>query len=177
MKVAQKYLDIQTTQSYAPRTMIEGVELVESRWFSTTDGNFAEILRYNDGKVKGVKQDFPIKQLNWSYVLRGSVKAYHYHEHQKDLWFCPPYDRLLVNLHDLREDSPTFDQHMTLVLGAGKNLALVIPEGVAHGCGNPFERPMTLFYAVTQEFDPSKPDENRIAWDAFGSHVWEIEKG
>ena len=177
MKIAQKYLDLQTTQNYHPRKFIDGVELLESRWFSTTDGNFAEILRCDGTQVQGIKQAFPIKQLNWSYVLRGSIKAYHYHAHQKDLWFCPPYDRLIVNLHDLREDSPTFDEHMTLVLGAGKNLALVIPEGVAHGCGNPFEKPMTLFYAVTQQFDAQKPDENRLAWDTWGSQVWEIEKG
>lgn len=177
MKIAQKYLDIQTTQDYTPRKFIDGVELLESRWFSTTDGNFAEILRYDEGKVQGIRQDFVIKQLSWSYVLCGSVKAYHYHAHQKDLWFCPPHDRLIVNLHDLREDSPTFDQHMTLVLGAGKNHILVIPEGVAHGCGNPFERPMTLFYAVTRQFDSKNPDENRLEWDAWGAHVWEIDKG
>ncbi|MBQ6154495.1 dTDP-4-dehydrorhamnose 3,5-epimerase family protein [bacterium] len=177
MKIADKYLQIQGVQDYRARGTIDGVELVENRWFSTTDGNFAEILRYDEGRVKLVNQDFVIKQLSWSYVLPGSVKAYHYHEHQKDLWFCPPTDRLIVNLHDLREDSPTFDQHQTIVLGAGKNHILVIPEGVAHGCGNPYTRPMSLFYAVTAQFNPDAPDEKRLAWDSFGAHVWEIEKG
>ena len=178
MKIARQYLDMQKTQSYAKKATIDGVEIVSSNWFSTVDGNFAEILRYDgEGQVRGVKQNFVIRQMNWSYNLCGAVKAYHYHQHQKDLWFCPPYDRLLVNLHDLRADSPTFDAHMTLVLGAGKNLALVIPEGIAHGCANPFEKPMSLFYAVTQQFDPDSPDEWRLPWDAWGPHVWEIEKG
>ena len=177
MNIAAKYTKIQTTQDYGQKSTIAGVELINSPWFSTIDGNFAEILRYDDGQIKGANQDFVIRQLNWSYVLRHSIKAYHYHRRQKDLWFCPPYDRLIVNLHDLREDSPTFDMHQRLVLGAGKNLALIIPEGVAHGCGNPFEKPMTLFYAVTQQFSASQPDEWRLAWDTFGATVWDIDKG
>jgi dTDP-4-dehydrorhamnose 3,5-epimerase len=36
---------------------------------------------------------------------------------------------------------------------------------------------MTLFYAVTQQFDPEQPDEKRLAWDTFGAKVWKIEKG
>ncbi len=177
MQIAAKYLELEQVQQYQTKNKIHGVEIIQSNWFSTTDGNFAEILRYDEGQVKGVEQNFVIRQLNWSYITQGAIKAYHYHKNQKDFWFCPPYDRLIVNLHDLREDSPTFDQHQTLVLGAGKNLALVIPEGVAHGCSNPYEKPMTLFYAVTQQFDPSQPDEKRLAWDVFGQQVWEIEKG
>ena len=177
MKVADKYLQIQEVQDYKSRTAIAGVELLESRWFSTLDGNFAEVLRYDHGHVQGIKQDFEIKQLSWSYVMPGSIKGYHYHNLQKDLWFCPPHDRLIVNLHDLREDSETFDVHQTLVLGAGKNLILAIPNGVAHGCANPYDRPMTLFYAVTEQFNPDSPDEQRLAWDTFGPHVWEIERG
>lgn len=177
MKIASQYLQLETTQEYQKKQFIAGVELVENKWFSTTDGNFAEILRYDDGQVTGIQQDFVIRQLNWSFVAPGSIKGYHYHQHQKDLWFCPPYDRLIVNLHDLREDSPTFNQHQTIVLGAGKNLMLVIPEGVAHGCANPYERAMTLFYVVNQQFDPASPDEHRLPFDAFGADVWAIEKG
>lgn len=177
MEIAKKYQDLKVVQDYSGRGKIAGVELINSPWFSASDGNFAEILRYDDGHIRGLEQDFVIRQLNWSYVTVGAVKGYHYHHHQKDLWFCPPYDRLIVNLHDLRQDSPTFDQHQTLILGAGKNLALVIPEGVAHGCSNPYEKPMTLFYAVTNQFDPEQPDEIRLAWDTFGAEVWQVEKG
>lgn len=177
MEIAAKFKNLEETQNYNHKGKIVGVELINSPWFSTSDGNFAEILRYDDGQVRGLEQDFVIRQLNWSYICAGSIKGYHYHQHQKDLWFCPPYDRLIVNLHDLRADSPTFDLHQTIILGAGKNLALVIPEGVAHGCSNPYEKPMTLFYAVTNQFDPEHPDEKRLPYDAFGAEVWAIEKG
>jgi dTDP-4-dehydrorhamnose 3,5-epimerase len=176
MNIAAKYLKKVTTQNYDQKNKIAGVELLVSNWFATTDGNFAEILRYDEGQVKGIEQDFVLRQLNWSLVLPGTVKAYHYHQHQKDIWFCPPYDRLLVNLHDLREESPTFDQHQTVVLGAGKNIILVIPEGVAHGCGNPYQKEAVLFYAVNQQFDPANPDEKRLPWDSWGASAWEIEK-
>lgn len=177
MKIASKYQNLEAVQSYGGKGKIDGVELVNSQWFSASDGNFAEILRYDEGRIPNLKQDFVIRQLSWSYITPGAVKGYHYHAHQKDLWFCPPSDRLIVNLHDLREDSPTFDQHQTIILGAGKNLILAIPEGVAHGCSNPYERPMMLFYAVTNQFDPDNPDEKRLPYDAFGAQVWEIEKG
>ena len=177
MEIAEKFARQEDVQDYRSKKSIAGVEIINSPWFSASDGNFAEILRYDDGHIRGLKQDFVIRQLNWSYVCAGAIKGYHYHRHQKDLWFCPPFDRLIVNLHDLRQDSPTFDQHQTIILGAGKNVALVIPEGVAHGCSNPYERPMTLFYAVTNQFDPEQPDEKRLAHDAFGLEVWQIEKG
>lgn len=177
MQVAKEYLDKEEVQIYHENKKINGVEIINSNLFATLDGNFAEIIRYDEGKIPNVKQEFVIRQLNWSWVTQGAIKAYHYHQRQKDLWFCPPYDRLIVNLHDLREDSPTYDQHQKLVLGAGKNQILIIPEGVAHGCANPYEKPMTLFYAVTQQFDPNDPDERRLPWDCFGAQVWEIEKG
>ncbi len=177
MQISSKYQEMEEVQAYSNRGKIAGVELIKNNYFSATDGNFAEILRYDNGRVAGLEQDFVIRQLNWSYITPGAIKGYHYHAHQKDLWFCPPFDRLIVNLHDLRQDSPTYDQHQTLILGAGQNLALVIPEGVAHGCSNPYERPMTLFYAVTNQFDPDQPDEKRLPFNAFGAQVWEIEKG
>lgn len=177
MFINKKYQQQSQVQNYNQKQTIEGVELIVNNWFNTVDGNFAEILRYDEGKIAGVAQEVVIRQLNWSYVMPGAIKAYHYHRHQKDVWFCPPYDRLLVNLHDLRQDSPTFDHHATYVLGAGKNQLLVIPEGVAHGCANIYQRPMALFYAVTQQFDPQNPDENRLSWDTWGEAVWQMEKG
>jgi dTDP-4-dehydrorhamnose 3,5-epimerase len=175
--IAQKFKEKTGLQDYGSKKIIDGVELVESRLFSDDGGNFAEILRYDEGKVKNFKEEFLIKQMSWSYVLPKAVKAYHYHLEQEDLWFVPPFDRLVVNLHDLRKDSPTFDQHMKLTLGAGKNLLLRIPIGVAHGCSNPYNRPMTLIYATSAQFDPKNPDEHRIEWNSFGSEIWEIDKG
>lgn len=175
--IDKKYQQQAAVQNYQLKQEIEGVELVKSNLFATADGNFAEILRYNEGQIPGIEQDVVIRQLNWSYIMPQTIKAYHYHLHQKDVWFCPPVDRLLVNLHDLRQDSPTFDHHATYVLGAGLNTILVIPEGVAHGCANLYHRPMSLFYAVTQQFDPQNPDEHRLPWDLFGAERWELEKG
>ncbi len=172
-----KFQEKTTEQKYQRKILIDGVELIENKLFSDNGGNFAEILRYGQEVVEGLQSDFKIKQLSWSYVLPQTIKAYHYHLLQEDLWFVPPFDRLIVNLHDLRKDSPTFDQHMTLTLGGGKNLLLRIPAEVAHGCGNPYQKPMTLFYATSNQFNPNKPDEKRLNFDFFGTDVWSIEKG
>lgn len=175
--IAQEFKDKTSLQNYGKKKLIKGVELVENRWFSDDGGNFAEILRCNQSKVEKFEKDFAIKQMSWSYVLPQAVKAYHYHLNQEDLWFVPPFDRLIVNLHDLRKDSPTFNQHMKLTLGGGKNLLLRIPQGVAHGCSNPYKRAMTLIYATSAQFNPEKPDEHRLSWDSFGTSVWQIDKG
>jgi dTDP-4-dehydrorhamnose 3,5-epimerase len=107
----------------------------------------------------------------------GVIKAYHLHQKQEDLWFVPPAHRLLANLHDLREDSPTFDAHMRVALGGGIAQLLRIPAGVAHGIKNCYSSPMILIYATSEKFNAQQPDELRLAWDEFGADVWDLQKG
>ncbi len=178
MQVHSKYKDQITTQQYTKQTTIADVEVVEGKLFNDDSGNFAEFLRLNEQQeVEGLTRPFIAKQLSMSVMVPGTIKAYHVHNNQDDLWFVSPFDRVLVNLHDLREDSATFDTHMRLVLGSGKNIMLRIPAGVAHGAANIYERPMTLIYATSQQFNSDNPDEHRLPWDIFGSQLWELTKG
>jgi dTDP-4-dehydrorhamnose 3,5-epimerase len=52
-----------------------------------------------------------------------------------------------------------------------------IPNGVAHGVANIYQRSMTLFYATSSQFNSADPDEHRLPWDQFGSDIWELVKG
>lgn len=110
-------------------------------------------------------------------MVPNTIKAYHIHFNQDDAWFATPNNRILVNLHDIREGSPTFGVHMKLHLGGCKNQLLRIPHGVAHGAANPYTTDQVLFYATSEQFSPTNPDEHRLAWDSFGADVWEITKG
>jgi dTDP-4-dehydrorhamnose 3,5-epimerase len=89
----------------------------------------------------------------------------------------PSYDRLLANFIDVREDSPTYKNHVRLVLGGGRSFVVRIPNGVAHGVANIYQRSMTLFYATSSQFNSADPDEHRLPWDQFGSDIWELVKG
>ncbi len=177
MNIASQYASQMSVQEYGNRPQIEGVEIIQLPFQSDDGGNFSELFRLENGKVEGLKQPFEAKQISMSVIVPKAIKAYHIHKKQEDVWYVAPYDRIIVNLHDLREDSPTFDHHMRLVLGAGKNLILRIPNGVAHGAANMYERNMVLFYATSEQFNVKDADEHRLPWDAFGADKWEITQG
>lgn len=178
MDIHSKYNKKVTVQEYGSKApAISGVEFMKSPFHKDDGGNFTEIFRLTNGLVEELVDSFEVRQLSMSVVVPGTIKAYHLHYEQDDLWFVSPYDRLLVNLHDVRQDSPTFDTHMRLVLGAGSAVQVRIPKGVAHGVSNPYHRDMTLFYATSQQFNAKEPDEQRLPWDVFGADVWELTRG
>lgn len=167
-----------TKQDYTPTKRIDGVEIIDLKELSNDDGSFLEMGRLDGGKLKGV--DAPeIRQVNYSVVLPGAVKATHLHKEQVDFWFVPSHDRLLVGLKDIRNGSPTEGVLMRFVLGAGRARMVRIPNGVAHGIANPYERPMSLIYFVTEHFDsnPDTCDEFRLPPDYFGRAFWQIKAG
>lgn len=177
MNLDPKLDNVLTRQEYSPQAKISGVEIISLDLHSDDGGNFLEVFRINDGAIDKLSEPFAVAQVSLSVILPESVKAYHLHKNQDDLWFVPPYNRLLVNLHDVRQDSATLNQHQRLVLGGGKAQLIRIPAGVAHGAKNCYQTPMQLFYATNAQFDAENPDEWRLPWDQFGSDVWEITKG
>lgn len=177
MKIAEKYDKATTVQSYAQKPRIAGVEKMQLKLNTDDGGNFLEVFRLKDGKIEGTDQPFTVAQVSFSLMMPDVVKAYHLHKTQEDLWFVPPQHRLLVNLHDLREDSATYDTHERLVLGGGNAYMLRIPAGVAHGVKNCYTEPMYLFYATSTQFNLDNPDEFRLNWDFFGADVWDLQKG
>lgn len=177
MNINPTYAGDISTQSYKPTANIEGVTVTDLPFFTDDGGNFAELFRLDNGIVAKLEPAFQVKQVSFSVMVPSTIKAYHVHYKQEDLWFCSPFDRLLVNMHDLRQESATYDTHMRLVLGAGKYRMLRIPAGVAHGVANVYERPMTLTYATSEQFSPENPDEQRLPWDRFGAEVWQLTRG
>lgn len=177
MQIASQYDLVLTVQEYSKQMQIEGVERIPLKLNADDGGNFAEVFRMQNGEIAGIQKPFPVAQVSFSVMLPNVVKAYHIHKTQEDIWFVPPMHRLLVNLHDLREGSPTFDLHERVVLGGGNAMLLRIPNGIAHGAKNCYSEPMYLFYATTSQFNPEAPDEYRLPWDHFGTEVWDLQKG
>ncbi|OIP80621.1 hypothetical protein AUK45_03405 [Candidatus Peregrinibacteria bacterium CG2_30_44_17] len=155
---------------------MEGVKLIDLKRFHDCGGSFSEIARVQSGLVDGF-DGFEVKQINYSQVSPGAIKAGHYHLNQDDLWFVPPLNRLLIGLKDLREDSATYENTMRFVMGNGKAALLFIPRGVLHGTANLWNTESELIYMVNQNFDPENADEYRLPAEEFGDHFWEILKG
>lgn len=165
-------------QDYAPRQPIDGVQLVELRRFNDDGGSITELGRLTAG-MHSQLPGFECKQLNYSEMEPGAIKAFHLHHRQTDVWYVPPCDKLLLVLHDCREGSPTAGQTMRFVLGDGKDRLVRIPPGVAHGAANIGQRTGRILYMVDVQFSikPDECDEGRLPWDYLGAEIWEVQRG
>ena len=172
-----EYLEQVTTQSYAKKPVIEGVQVVPLNIFGAEDGYFLEMARL-DGKGNLLAlPDFNVRQISYSSVMPGGIKAWHIHYKQEDVWFIPPDSSVLLGLCDLRKDSPTCNTQMRLTLGNHKAQLVLIPRGVAHGCANVSGSPINMIYFTNEVFNSEDPDEHRLPWDFFGSDFWEVKNG
>lgn len=166
-----------TVQDYGKKPTIEGVQLINLNLFADDGGALAEIVRLDDQGNLKMLPHFKVKQINYSQMLPGAIKAFHLHYNQEDVWFITPSDRLLIGLFDARKDSPTYNKTMRFVMGAGKAQILYIPRGVPHGLANLWQQPANMIYLVNQCFDLNSPDEHRLPWDILGEDFWQLRKG
>lgn len=167
-----------SVQRYDGRPAIEGTALVDLRRFHDDGGAMTELARLAEGAHKDLP-GFTVRQVNFSEMEPGVIKAFHLHMRQTDVWFIPPGSKMLVVLGDCREGSPTCGNVQRLVLGDGTSKLLRIPPGVAHGVRNLGTARGQIIYFVDVNFDPhpDRCDEGRLPWDHFGADVWEVVKG
>lgn len=166
-----------STQSYGRRPSIEGVQIIDLPVFGDEGGDFCEITRFlTEGGLQAVP-DYHPAQISYSLMESGTIKAWHLHHRQDDLWFVPPAGRLLVGVLDVREGSPSYKQSRRLTMGAGRARLLFIPRGVAHGAANLGPAPASIIYFTNTAFDSAQPDEHRLPYDLLGSEFWSIVPG
>jgi dTDP-4-dehydrorhamnose 3,5-epimerase len=173
--IVTKYSKVVTQQDYTPQGRIDGVEFVEIKNFASEDGAFCEMGRLdNKGNLEAIP-DYKVEQISYSLMLPGSIKAWHLHFNQEDVWYVPPDDRLLVGLVDMRKFSETKEAKMRFVMGAGKSQLLYIPRGVAHGAANLGPKESRIIYFTNQKFSVEDTDERRLPWDTFGDDFWKYK--
>ncbi len=137
--------------------MIDGVIIKELTTHSDERGFFREIIRVTD---EFFQEGFG--QWSHSKMFRDVIKAWHIHQKQSDWWYVSA-GAIKVVLHDLRKDSPTYQQTQELLMGDGYGeKVLKIPPGVAHGC-KVLSGEAHLFYITSNTYDPQ--DEGRIPHD------------
>ena len=165
-------------QQYAPRPAIDGVQIVDLRRHYDDGGSMTELGRLHEG-VHAQLPGFIVRQVNYSEMDAGAIKAFHLHLRQTDVWFIPPDSKMLVVLGDVRKGSATEGAVQRLVLGDGAPRLVRIPPGVAHGVRNLAQERGRIVYFVDVQFDahPDRGDEGRLPWDFFGAEVWEVVRG
>jgi len=165
-------------QSYAPRPTIDDVQFVELTRHRDDGGSMTELARLVDSTPKGMA-GFTTRQINYSEIEPGAIKAFHLHVRQTDVWYVPPTDRLLMVLVDVRKGARTESVSMRFMLGAGASRLVRIPPGVAHGTRNLGHATGHIIYFTDLHFsaDPSDCDEGRLPWDYLGAEVWDVIRG
>ena len=123
-----------------------------------TRGFLMEVLRDDEGLLKR------FGQTTFTVAYPGTVKAFHWHRQQDDLWFVAS-GRARVVLHDLRPDSPTKGVTQVILAGTDAYKLIVIPVGVAHGYQVLGDQPVLLLYHTTESYNAAQPDEQRLAYD------------
>jgi len=163
-------------QKYGGAVQIQDVKLIDLPHINNEEGDFSEVLRLTE---EGTLERFPhfkLRQINRTELFPGSIKAWHFHFRQDEIWYTGPNNHIVVGLWDVRKDSPTSGQSTKIILGNGNRNMLYIPKGVAHGSINTSLRPLNLFYFVDQQFNIENPDEQRIHWDTLGADFWKPER-
>jgi len=106
------------------------------------------------------------RQTNLSFSRRGTIRGLHYHERgQDDLFACLQGTARVIVLD--RSSGEVFTED----IGDDNPVAVYIPGHYAHG----FEAltDLLFLYHVTEEYDPSDPDEHEVRWDDHRiSHLW-----
>lgn len=137
------------------------------------EGDLSEIIRLNgNGKLIHFP-NFKLTQINRVKQAPNTVKAWHLHFNQDEVWYVAPSDNLFVGLWDVREKSETANLTMRIVLGGNNSLLLYIPRGVAHGSANFSYKDTDLYSMVNRQFDIKNPDEMRLPWDSLGKEFWQ----
>ena len=139
-------------------TKIHDVVVKKIVTHSDDRGYFREILRDDDGLLRRFGQTSITK------TYPGVIKAFHWHNHQDDIWYVAD-GMVRVVLYDIRPDSPTCGQTQVIFAGEDNSVVILIPVGVAHGYQVLGNKPALLFYHVTHSYNPANPDEERIPWD------------
>lgn len=163
-------------QDYSKKDSIENVKIITLTHYPGEEGDFGEIIKLNSNGELLEVPGFRLAQMNRTHLYSGSIKAWHLHFKQDEIWYLPPNYDLFVGLWDVRKNSSTNGNLMRLVMGGGKPELLFIPRGVAHGSANFTNKDLDLFYLVTAHFNMKNPDELRIPWDAAGADFWEPKR-
>jgi dTDP-4-dehydrorhamnose 3,5-epimerase len=151
--------------------LIEGVHVQPYDLWPDDRGYFLEVIRMRQGLAASFSPE--TTQVSAALSYAGTIKAFHFHQHQTDLW-VPMNGVFQVALVDLRADSPTFALKNTLYVGALRPWQILIPPGVGHGYKVVGETSGVLVYVTNQLYNPR--DEGRIAYnDPSIQYDWETQ--
>jgi dTDP-4-dehydrorhamnose 3,5-epimerase len=142
--------------------LIDGLLRLPVRRFEDERGWFVELMRSS-------LLSKPLRQSNLVFSRKGVVRGLHYHERgQDDLFACVRGMARVVVLD--RDTGDTFTED----IGDANAVAIYIPGHHAHGYEALTD--CLFLYHVTEEYDPTDPDEHGLCWaDPRVKHLWSTQ--
>lgn len=141
----------------------DGLVLLRTKEFADARGVFMEAWSRRDFASLGVAEDFVQDNLSRS-TQAGTIRGLHFQAppHAQAKLVRVVRGRILDVAVDIRPESPTFRQHLTVELSAANGLQLYLPAGFAHGFCT--LEPDTEVAYKTSAFYAPKHDRG-IAWN------------
>lgn len=136
------------------KTKLDGVVILKPRRFEDERGFFCESWNKNRLSEAGLDLDFV--QDNHSLSLdQGVVRGLHYQTppHAQDKLVRCGRGRILDVAVDLRQNSPTFKEWVSVELSFENGLQLLVPKGFAHGFVT-LEAGSEIIYKCTDYYAP-----------------------
>lgn len=155
------------------QTAIKDLVVITPSVFEDERGYFFEA--YNQAKFNQEEIKYQFIQDNQSFSKRGVIRGLH-------LQINPFAQAKLVRVLegeildvavDLRKNSPTYGQHISVLLSAENKKQLMVPHGFAHGF-SVLSETASVMYKVDQLYD--KRSERGIRFDDPSLNIdWQLE--
>jgi dTDP-4-dehydrorhamnose 3,5-epimerase len=142
--------------------MIDGVVIKKLKIIPDDRGRLMEIFRSDDAAFK------KFGQVYMTTVLKGVVKAWHYHKIQTDNFVCIN-GKIRLGLYDSRSGSPTFGQTGEYIMSLEDPFLISIPDQVYHGFKGLADGESIVINTPTEPYNCKTPDEYRV--DAFENDI------
>lgn len=114
-------------------TSIKDLYVITSRVFEDNRGYFFESFNSKHFNERGINSNFV--QDNQSFSEKGTIRGIHFQkgEHAQAKLVRVLEGEVLDVAVDLRENSPTYGQHYSVILSAQNKKQLYVPRGFGHG--------------------------------------------
>lgn len=144
-------------------TALDGVVEITPRRFGDDRGWFSEVFKSAALADAGIDIDFVQDNESFS-ATPGTIRGLHYQldPHAQAKLVRVLHGRVLDVAVDIRRESPTFGQHVTVELTAELGNQLLVPAGFAHAFCT-LEPDVHLAYKVSAPYAPDR--ERAIRWD------------
>lgn len=152
---------------------IPDVLLIEPAIHADSRGFFMETYREEELENRGINVHFVQDNLSKSH--KDTVRGLHYQiEHQQDKLIMVMEGKILDVAVDLRQDSPTFGEHVARELSDENRHQMFIPKGFAHGFSVLSEEAL-VYYKCSDYYYPM--GERGLLWNDPDLDIdWKVEE-